>query len=58
MQNALAWRLRTAISLASLWRQMDRLPEAMTLLSSIYSLFSEGHSSADLRRAQRLLETL
>ena len=57
-QNALAWRLRTAISLASLWRQMDRLPEAMTLLSSIYALFSEGHSSADLRRAQRLLETL
>ena len=43
---------------ASLWRQMHRLPEAMTLLSSVYALFSEGHGSADLRRAQRLLETL
>ena len=37
-QNTLAWRLRTAISLASLWRQMDRLPEAMTC-SLPYMLF-------------------
>jgi len=57
-QNALAWRLRTAISLASLWRQMSRSSEAAQLLSSVYALFSEGHSSADLRRAHHLLKTI
>lgn len=57
-QNALAWRLRTAISLASLWRRMDRWAEATHVLSSVYALFSEGHGSADLRLAERILERL
>ena len=57
-QNALAWRLRTAISLASLWRLADRSSEAARLLSSVYALFAEGHNSADLRKAQHLLKTL
>jgi predicted ATPase len=57
-QGALAWELRTAISLAQLLRDNSRLHEAHNLLSSVYERFTEGFGTADLRSAKTLLEGL
>jgi hypothetical protein len=57
-QDALAWKLRTAISLASLWHGQHRGAEARDLLSSVYGRFSEGHNTRDLRDARTLSESL
>jgi predicted ATPase/DNA-binding winged helix-turn-helix (wHTH) protein len=57
-QNALAWQLRSAMSLAILWRGRNRSAEAHDLLSSVYMRFSEGHETRDLRTAAALIETL
>jgi predicted ATPase/DNA-binding winged helix-turn-helix (wHTH) protein len=55
-QGALSWEMRTATSLARLWRDQDRLPEARKLVASTYARFSEGLDTADLRAAKSLLE--
>jgi predicted ATPase len=57
-QGALAWELRAATSLASLWRQQGRVHEARDLLLSVYCKFQEGFATADLVRAKALLEQL
>jgi hypothetical protein len=57
-QGALAWQLRTAVSLATLWRDQGQGARARDLLASIYSQFVEGHGTRDLREARSLLETL
>jgi predicted ATPase len=57
-QDALSWRLRTATSLARLWRDQHRATEAHELLRAVYGLFAEGFATADLRRAKNLLEQL
>jgi predicted ATPase len=57
-QGALSWELRTASSLARLWRDQHRLKEARALLGSIYGRFTEGFATADLHEARRLLEQL
>jgi hypothetical protein len=57
-QGALSWEMRTATSLARLWRDQDRLPEARNLVASTYARFSEGFDTADLRAAKSLLEEL
>jgi hypothetical protein len=54
-QRALAWELRAATSLADIWVRQDRRPEAEQLLRSVYDRFTEGHETADLRRARALL---
>ena len=55
-QGALSWELRTATSLARLWKDRDRVAEGLELLSSVYGRFTEGFETADLRRANSLLE--
>jgi predicted ATPase/DNA-binding winged helix-turn-helix (wHTH) protein len=55
-QNALSWELRTALSLARLWRGQHRVEEARTLLGPVYGRFTEGLATADLREAKGLLE--
>jgi hypothetical protein len=57
-QGALSWELRTATSLARLWRKQDRGREGHTLLASIYARFTEGFGTADLARARSLMHEL
>jgi predicted ATPase len=57
-QDALAWELRTATSLARLWRDQGRTEEAHELLAPIYNRFTEGFDAADLRAAQALIGEL
>ncbi len=53
-----AWQLRTAISMASLYRREGCRDNAFNLLTSIYAQFPEGDSSVDLTRARALIKQL
>jgi len=57
-QQALAWELRAATSLARLWQRQHRVTEARALLGSVYGRFTEGFETADLQEARSLLEQL
>ncbi len=57
-QQALAWELRAAMSLARLWQTRHRVAEARELLGSVYARFTEGFGTADLREARTLLDQL
>src|SRR2546428_429496 len=57
-QDALAWELRIATSLAGLWHRQRRSREARTLLAPVYRRFTEGFGTADLTTARALLHTL
>ncbi len=53
-QQALAWELRAAISLARLWQGRRRAQQAGSLLSAVVQRFTEGHATADLIDARNL----
>lgn len=57
-QGALAWQLRSAVSLARLWQGQGRQAAALDLLAPLYQEFREGHETADLRQARQLLDRL
>jgi predicted ATPase len=57
-QQAKAWELRAATSLARLWQQQGKHPEAQALLAPVYGWFTEGFDTADLQEARALLEEL
>ncbi|MEJ1937420.1 hypothetical protein WDZ92_45075, partial [Nostoc sp. NIES-2111] len=57
-QNALSWELRSATSLARLWRGQGRRQDAHRLLSGVYERFDEGHGTADLVAARALMDEL
>ncbi len=57
-QQALAWELRAATSLARLWRDSDRRVAARELLEAVYGRFSEGFGTVDLVAARGLLTEL
>jgi len=57
-QGALSWELRTATSLARLWRDQGRSQDARRLLADTYDRFAQGFATADLVAARRLLEEL
>jgi predicted ATPase/DNA-binding winged helix-turn-helix (wHTH) protein len=57
-QNAMAWRLRTSMSLATLWHSQNRTAQACDLIGSVYSQFTEGRETQDLRRASFLMKRL
>jgi len=57
-QKALSWELRSATSLARLWRDRGRRPNAHRLLSDVYQRFDEGHATADLVAARELIAEL
>lgn len=57
-QNALAWELRSATSLARLWQRQGRNRQAQALLAPVYERFTEGFATPDLLRARRLLDEL
>lgn len=52
------WRLRAAISLARLYRDLDRAADARELLRGAYEAFEERDGLPDLRTAEHLLERL
>jgi predicted ATPase len=57
-QQALSWELRTATSLARLWRDQHRVADAREKLRPVYDRFTEGFATADLQTAKSLLEQL
>ena len=52
------WELRTAMSLACLWRDQGKLQQARELLAPVYGWFTEGFDTRDLKAAKALLEEL
>ena len=56
--GAKAWELRTASSLARLLDKQGRRDEARTMLAEIYTWFTEGFDTADLKEAKALLAEL
>jgi predicted ATPase len=57
-QQAKSLELRAATSLAGLWARQGRHAEAYDLLAPIYSWFTEGFDTADLKDAKALLDEL
>jgi tetratricopeptide (TPR) repeat protein len=57
-QSALAWALRAATSAAELRIRRDRIGEARDILAPVYSRFTEGFESSDLKQARALLDRL
>jgi predicted ATPase len=57
-QAAKLWELRAAVSLARLWKEQSRRAEARDLLAPVYSWFTEGFDTADLKEAKGLLYEL
>jgi predicted ATPase len=57
-QQAKLWELRAAVSLAQLCRDQGRYTEARDLLEPIYSWFTEGFDTADLKEAKALIDEL
>jgi len=52
------WELRSATSLAKSLRNSDRIDEAHVMLAEIYSWFTEGFGTPDLKDAKALLDEL
>ncbi len=57
-QQAKSWELRTATSLARLWRDQGNRDKARDLLAPIYGWFAEGFDTHDLKEAKALLDEL
>ncbi|HEY4575506.1 MAG TPA: protein kinase [Thermoanaerobaculia bacterium] len=57
-QQARSLELRAAMSLARHWKGRDRQVEARDLLAGVYSSFTEGLNTRDLKQAQALLGEL
>ena len=57
-QRALYWELRAAMSLARVFRDLDRSGEAFACLQPVYDRFSEGWGTLDLITAKGLLDEL
>ena len=57
-QQAPAWELRAANSLAKLLHAESRDAEARSLLGPLYAKFTEGFDTLDLREAKGMLTAL
>jgi class 3 adenylate cyclase/predicted ATPase len=57
-QGALAWVLRSATSLATLWHAAGRTREAIALLQPAFDAHEEGRDTRDLQAAAALLEAM
>jgi predicted ATPase len=57
-QAAKSLELRAATSLAGLWRDRGKVQQARELLAPIYSWFTEGFDTLDLKEAKALLDEL
>jgi predicted ATPase len=57
-QQARSWELRAAMSMARFWRDQGKRRQAHDLLAPVYSWFTEGFDTLDLKEAKALLEQL
>ncbi|ASY71629.1 hypothetical protein N181_22165 [Sinorhizobium fredii USDA 205] len=57
MQDAKMWELRSAVSLARLWRAQGLRAQVCELLEPLLGCFSKGHGTLDLQDAQAVLES-
>ena len=57
-QAARSLELRSATSLARLWRDRGRRTEARGVLAPVYGWFTEGFDTSDLKDAKALLDEL
>jgi DNA-binding winged helix-turn-helix (wHTH) protein/tetratricopeptide (TPR) repeat protein len=57
-QKAKSWELRSAISLARLYKNQNKQAVAHNVLAEIYNSFTEGFGTMDLREAKTLLNEL
>jgi predicted ATPase len=57
-QGARLWALRAAVGLGHLWQQQGKHDDAHCLLAPLYTSFTEGLDTRDLRRAEDLLDQL
>lgn len=57
-QQALSFELRSAISLSKIWIDQGQPEKAQLLLTRLYNRFTEGFSTADLKAARHLIETV
>jgi class 3 adenylate cyclase/predicted ATPase len=57
-QQEKSWELRAAMSMARLWRDQGKRQQAHDLLAPVYSWFTEGFDTLDLKEAKALLEQL
>ena len=57
-QEAKLWELRAATSLGRVWQGQGKTTEARQLVEDIYSWFTEGFDTPDLREAEALLWAL
>lgn len=56
--QARPWEQRAVMSLPRLYRNQGQQEEARNPLTRIYSAFSEGFATTDLREAKALLDEL
>jgi predicted ATPase/DNA-binding winged helix-turn-helix (wHTH) protein len=57
-QGTAAWRLRTALSLAKLYRNLHLDAQARSVLAPAYESFTEGFETEDLGEAKALLASM
>ncbi len=57
-QQAKSWELVAAMSMARLWRDQGKPQQARELLAPVYSWFTEGFGTRDLKEAKALLDAL
>jgi predicted ATPase len=57
-QQTKTWELRAAMSMARLWRDQGKPQQAHELLAPVYSWFTEGFDTRNLKEAKALLDTL
>jgi len=57
-QQARSWELRAAMSMARLWRDQGRRPQARDILAPVYGWFTEGFGTLDLKQAKAMLDGL
>jgi predicted ATPase len=57
-QRARWWELRAATTLAKYWHAESKYAEAFSLLEPVYSWFTEGFDTPDLKDAEALLDEL
>jgi class 3 adenylate cyclase/tetratricopeptide (TPR) repeat protein len=57
-QSARCFEVRTATSLARLWRDQGKVQQARELLAPVYGWFTEGFDTRDLKEAKALLDAL
>jgi predicted ATPase len=57
-QEAVSWELRTAVSLARLWRDVGKRQDAVDLLAPVCGRFKQGFDTPDVKEAIQIMREL